>query len=341
MKICKKLLSLLVIVSLVLSVSVSLAAAPQPDRASDEYDGYITVSVEVFTIGLGYIVEPMLVGYNEGESFGEVTLRLLESEGLSYNNGAAMGEYFYIQSIAAPSDMNAADALIPDYLMEQIELYPAWYEEQYGEPAEIWLSGENGDGEIGEGDFTTLAGWMFSENNVMPSVDAGSLAVSDGNVYRWMFSVYGYGMDIGMSDGWGMFPVFDNPAEGVNRDEATEAIALVNSVPEYAELVAEGASAYDEYNTLYYLVADISSSQADIDSAVEALYAALEAAPNPSLGDVNGDGIIDPSDALLILRHSLDLYELPAEAYASADYNQDGAVNSDDALMVFRIAMGL
>lgn len=340
MKICKKLLSLLVIASLILSAPVSLAAAPQPDAASDEYDGYITVSVEVFTIGLGYIVEPMLVGYTEGESFAAVTVRLLENAGLSYNNGGSM-EYFFLQSIAVPSNMNVADAQIPDYLMEQIELYPAWYEAQYGEPAEIWLSGENGDGKIGEGDYTTLAGWLFSENNTAPNVDAGSLIVSEGNVYRWMFSIYGYGMDIGMSDGWGMFPVFNNPAEGVNRDAATEAIALANNVPEYAELIAEGASAYDEYSTLYHIVADISSSQEDIDLALEALYTALEAEPDPNLGDVNGDGNVDPSDALLILRHSLGLHELSPEVYANADYNQNGVINSDDALMVLRFAMGL
>lgn len=341
MKICKKLLSLLVVASLMLSFSVSLADARQLQATSGEYDGYVTVSVEVFTLGLGYIVEPVIVGYTEGENFASVTARLLEEAGLSYGNGGTVDEFFYLQSIAIPEGMDVANAPIPDFLMEQIEFYPEWSEEQYGEPDEIWLSGENGDGKIGEGDFTTLAGWMFSENNVMPSVDASSLTVSDGSVYRWMFSIYGYGMDLGMSDGWGMFPAFDNPAQGVNRDAALEAIATANNTPEYAELIAEGASAHDEYNALYDAVAALSSSQTQIDTALDALRTALEAASSTQMGEVNGDGVIDSADALLILRHSLGLHELPLEVHANADCNQDGIIGSDDALLVFRIAMGL
>lgn len=65
--------------------------------------------------------------------------------------------------------------------------------------------------------------------------------------------------------------------------------------------------------------------------------------PTPSvlIGDVNGDGIINSADAVLIMRHALGIIQLTGDALIAADYNQDGNVNAADALSVLRYTMGI
>lgn len=58
-------------------------------------------------------------------------------------------------------------------------------------------------------------------------------------------------------------------------------------------------------------------------------------------GDVNADGMVDSSDALIILRSAMGLTQLTAQQAASADVNGDGSVDSADALMILRNSMGL
>jgi hypothetical protein len=56
-------------------------------------------------------------------------------------------------------------------------------------------------------------------------------------------------------------------------------------------------------------------------------------------GDVDGNGILNYSDALSVLRYSIGLEEL--ENPALADVNGDGNVNYADALQILRTSIGL
>ena len=58
------------------------------------------------------------------------------------------------------------------------------------------------------------------------------------------------------------------------------------------------------------------------------------------LGDVDGNGVVNANDALLILRYSLGLISsLPYPEAADVDGN--GAINANDALLVLRFSLGL
>lgn len=57
------------------------------------------------------------------------------------------------------------------------------------------------------------------------------------------------------------------------------------------------------------------------------------------IGDVNMDGVVDTSDAVLILRHSLG-YEDEDFNILYADLNGDGSVDSSDAVLALRRALG-
>lgn len=64
--------------------------------------------------------------------------------------------------------------------------------------------------------------------------------------------------------------------------------------------------------------------------------------PMPGLpGDVNNSGAIEPEDALLVLRHDLDIEQLNEDQLSLADMNEDGAVSIDDALLILRVALGI
>lgn len=56
-------------------------------------------------------------------------------------------------------------------------------------------------------------------------------------------------------------------------------------------------------------------------------------------GDVNGDGVANTTDALLIQRHAIKLSTLSGNNLAAADINNDGEVNTVDALLVQRYAI--
>lgn len=58
-------------------------------------------------------------------------------------------------------------------------------------------------------------------------------------------------------------------------------------------------------------------------------------------GDVNMDGRIDASDALLVLRAAMGTFTLDESVLPLADVDGDGVITAGDALMILRLAMGL
>lgn len=59
------------------------------------------------------------------------------------------------------------------------------------------------------------------------------------------------------------------------------------------------------------------------------------------IGDVNGDGTLTGSDALIILRCAMGIIQLSGDSLAAADYDGDGRITATDALIVLRISMGI
>lgn len=113
--------------------------------------------------------------------------------------------------------------------------------------------------------------------------------------------------------------------------------ALTNTV------VAQPNSGYHFtgwYNEAGALIS--SSARYDLPDSTERVFIAHFAEgsePDYLLGDVNGDGSITASDAVLVLRYSLNLIGLSPEQLERADMNGDGNVNATDALVILRTAM--
>ena len=58
-------------------------------------------------------------------------------------------------------------------------------------------------------------------------------------------------------------------------------------------------------------------------------------------GDVDFNGAVESTDALIALRGALGITELTPEQLAAADMNGDGECTTEDALVILRIALGI
>lgn len=58
------------------------------------------------------------------------------------------------------------------------------------------------------------------------------------------------------------------------------------------------------------------------------------------LGDINDDGNINSTDALIVLKDVVELEKIPSEHRTSADTTKDGKVNSNDALQILLFTVG-
>ena len=304
------------------------AVSPEYPEVPEGYDGYVTFAVSALTMGWTYIIDPVLIPVHEGESLAEMTTRAFDMLGWSYNSGT--GEYgYYLSGIGCYEK----EPCVPDYLMEQIEAYPAWAEENLGYNLGEWTGTYVDDEMLSEFEYCTLSGWMLLEDNVSIPSTADDVTVTIGSVYTWIFTIYGWGMDYGVSDGWGCFPAFNNPMEGVDRTEASRMIALIDADEELMELLTENE--YEEVVDFIMAFYDPEATQEEIDSTLAALLEVLDTNEYES-GDVNMDGVLDISDALSIMRAAMGIEKLSDRAMELADVNGDGSVNMTDALLVLR-----
>lgn len=62
---------------------------------------------------------------------------------------------------------------------------------------------------------------------------------------------------------------------------------------------------------------------------------------NGVTGDVDGNGVVQPNDALLALKQVISLQELTQQQFLRADADKDGKVTSYDALLILKWVVGI
>ena len=88
------------------------------------------------------------------------------------------------------------------------------------------------------------------------------------------------------------------------------------------------------------LSTNVEINRNDFDG-VNDFIAKFTASTPGGVGDVDGDGAVRVSDAVLIMRYALGLIEFTPEQILCGDVDGDGFVKVADAVMVIRIALGL
>ena len=261
--------------------------------APNEAIGSAVWSVELFTIGGGYLVYPTEMPIYEGETAAEQLIRLLSENGyVGYYSGTPK-QGFYLGYIAdgtsqnekynnyqksappkAPKALNIKTA-IPEVLKPYLTDTMTFFDESDYE--------KNWTGYIGEFVYTNGAGWMYSVNNVFPNVGFADEYLSDGDVVRVQFTL-GYGADIGGLGalGNGGFSGSDGmPESGYFKVADKDNLTALISKARASGLLGR-ANVNKAYQNALSVVQTLDAAQSAVDSAANALSSALSAPDSSS-----------------------------------------------------------
>lgn len=264
--------------------------------------GQAVWSVELNTIGCGYLVEPTHVDILEGETAAQILLKLLQDKGYAAYYGGSPQKGFYLAYIAdgdktnknyngyilSPTPVNKRkldlNPAIPGILYPNLQRTMTFFDDTDYE--------SNWRGYIGEFVFTNGSGWMYSINNIFPNVGFSDSYLSDGDVVRVQFTL-AYGADIGGTSVMGAdSPDIDLPKNGfyavANKDNLTKVIADVND---------SGSKNESAIRTIYQDAVNI----AGVVNAAQANVNAADAALKRAFGAISRDNTVisEKSDVLI------------------------------------------
>jgi hypothetical protein len=218
----------------------------------------VTVTIEKFTLGQGFVRKPVQVSINAGENGAAVVTRLLGMG--NYTNTGSIDSAFYLASI---KDNGSAQADIPAYIIDAITA---------GEGTVGTRANAN---YLGEFDYYHTSGWMYTVNNILPNYGLSDYIPQDGDVFRLQFTLYGYGGDLGFGDN----KLIDTADKGALIKKLAAIDASEDRLTMLADPVYKGY-----YDKALLVLQNLQASQIQVDAAL----ADLNTAPNPpsSLGKV-------------------------------------------------------
>jgi len=248
------------LIAVLLTIAMMLTVLPAIVAADGDDNGYITVhmSFEGFTIGHGFFVEPTAMRIPAGSTLEAPTRALLTDNGFTYSAIGAGTANFGISRIRG---LNAQTATVSPELEAKI-LEGIW-----GFMWDTFTPNGSADGSLGNSDFFMMAGWMFTIEHHLPDVFAGGIALNDGDVIRWQFSLMA-GPDIGFAmQGMGLAlyehvdksdliralstPGITNEAREAALAVIINPFATVAEVTEAIEEIEETAVITTEYITVF------------------------------------------------------------------------------------------
>lgn len=259
--------------AILLCAVLLIGGMPVRTRAASAKTGRAVWTVELFTLGAGYLIQPVEVEFTPGETAAQCLIRLLSDHGyLAYYSGTPQ-KSFYLGYIAngdktgkkyegyqssrtlggapkAPKQLNITPH-IPKLLTDRLAGANLSVREQ---DKQLIL-----DGYLGELMFTKGSGWVYTRNNRVESVGFADCGLSDGDVFRVQFTL-AYGADVGGGHQIGNFYAVPD------KDELT-VLAL-----QAARAGKQGTSAYQN---AYRTLTELAPTQTQVQAACEELAALL------------------------------------------------------------------
>lgn len=294
--------------SIVLSVALmATSIAIMPKNIKADVTGKVTLTIEKLSIGQGFYAEPTQVNINNGDTVSTVINRYMEDTRGGYYHSANNGWYLTSILNADSSKM----AVIPREITEMKDIYKLTYigekdhlehEHKLEAPGNDGKNLGNADTTLGEGDYWKMSGWVFTVNNDVvysgktfnredgntstdPTVrniyqSADKVTVKNGDVIRVMFTIFGYGADVGIDT---------YKATGISKvalADKTELLKLVSDVNAsklYWMVYPNVSAAYDKAVTV---AKNYNPSQVSVSNAATELKNAIKSPKNPSVGAV-------------------------------------------------------
>lgn len=243
---------------ILLAAAALLLIGPGKAEASGAQTGTITFSVERFTIGQGYFVEPVEVPIYEGDTAKDVLDQMLApTGGYTQKEGS---ESFYVTAL---KNADSGQLDIPYYITDM-------------SGHKITNTSNDGNAkypDLGEFSYTEHSGWMYSVNSIFPNYGMDSYTLKDGDVMRVQFTMWGIGADVGEPYNAGQYG-FEIP----NRDNLTKAVAAFNGRTDKEALLKVSfiADAYSHAMETLETIDPGITDQNDLDQAQAYLEAAIE-----------------------------------------------------------------
>lgn len=236
-KIFKSLVTGVLVAGMTAATMFTSAVADQTSEKS------VTVSVEKFTIGQGYVCQPVTVELNEGDKGLDVLKRAVGDDKVIMTS-SDWGSY-----ISGFKDKDTGDVKLAD-------IYS-------GVLSQDSLTKRASSDVLSEFDYTSEAGFMFFVNGQSAMEGIDSYTPQDGDVLRICFTIYNYGADIGIDNSsWGgSASLIGN----ISRESLTKAIAKANACSVDA-------------NDAISVISNLDSTQAQLDDAEKALLEKIEKA---------------------------------------------------------------
>lgn len=244
MKIKRITATFLAVLALILILPLSTFAAEKE---------YVYITVEKFTLGQGFILEPTRFELAEGETAQSLLEKAIAS------NKLVIVESQYGDYIDGIKDGDTTEAVIPQYILDEIT-----GEEVTGRAAEGILSGL---------DYTSQGGWLYAVNNEAAVVAMGACELKANDVVRFFFSVYGYGTEVGFGFDFETNQSDASYIDMANRDELIKIVADKKADDDSADLSGELS-----------LLANLEATQAELDEAADSLSGGDVITP-PATGD--------------------------------------------------------
>lgn len=251
--------------ALVLAAGLLLAGLPTSAYAATESGGepagHIVLSIEKLTLGQGFILEPQQVPYYSGENLAQVLDRVLSQQGIDYRSTGTLTGGFYLAELEDPARPGIADT-VPVYI------YDMWASLKASSPSLRGIADTDTQEPdyLGEFDYFSQSGWMYSVNHVFLPVGAADCRASDGMVVRWQFSLVGLGGDLG-----GGNTTAAGSREFMNRTELYTVLAAVRAD---AALMAD-SKVRPLYDRLLAQSRDITTEESAVQDDIAALKKAL------------------------------------------------------------------
>ena len=292
------------IISMFLSiVMMATLISITPQKTEAAAIGKVTLSIEKLTIGQGVFGQPTQVTINSGDTVKSVIDRYMNSN--SYNYYYSNTDGWYLTAIVNGDKSRVAN--IPNTIANISEQFSFTYYgddklthvRSYNAPSTNKNLG-NKDTILGEGDYGEMSGWVVTVNNKAyfsgktfntedgnPNTDptvrnlykaADKISVKNGDVIRVMFTVFGYGADVGID-------TFDNTGirkiSLADKTELLKTVADVNVKKSYWTVYPNVKEAYDGAVSL---VKNYNPAQATVNNAVNKLKNAIKSPKNPPVG---------------------------------------------------------
>lgn len=346
-------------------IMIFVSLLPSAVIAKENADEFrVIVSVEGATLGQGLYVEPKsytLDQINElvsSEGYGPyersdltaamATLAMLIDHNIEYGITGSWDSDVYIAELYG---LDTRELSIPSVITENAGGYPS-NEDNDG----------NDDDWLGQFDYSSMAGWMITVNDLMIPVGSSQFGLEDfagydgyrnyGDTYviRWQFTLYGYGADLGHSTGWGLDAFYDRANKDLlyaayadSSNEAAKAAAL----PVMENLTA-AQTEVDAALEALIAVENEESNGRDIKPVLNATMAALASSiPEPQFGTTGGEwtvlalarGGYYAADSEYFTAYYDRIVSKAAEL--SASVNQGGALHSGKYTENSRLIMAL